>query len=279
MNNIDNVTLFKVGVRPALREYLLQVWQQRVFVYVLARSRIQAKHQANRLGYLWLILTPLVDAAVYGTVFGMLMGSNKPDNFVQFLLAGVFVFRVFTDCVSTGARSIINSQALVQSLSFPRAVLPLAIALEHFINFIPVLFVLIVLNLLLDGWPSINILWLLPVLSLYALFCTGVVFICARFATHFNDITQIIPFANRFMRYFSGVFYNPLVFIGHIPWLIALFVANPVYAFMELTRWTLIQGYVVSPTVVLSAIAWGLGVFILGFIYFWAGEERYGRVD
>lgn len=276
---VPGYCLAKVGVRPSLPSYLQQLWQQRVFVYVLARSRIQAKHQTNRLGYLWLVLTPLIDAAVYGTVFGMLMGANKPDNFIQFLLVGVFVFRVFTDCVSTGARSIINSQALVQSLSFPRAVLPLAVALEHFINFIPVLGVLLVLNLVLGGWPGAGLLWLLPILGLYALFCTGVVFVCARVATHFRDITQIIPFANRFMRYFSGVFYNPLTFVGHMPWLVALFVANPVYAFMELARWALISGYAVSTSIVVSAVAWALGAFVLGGIYFWAGEERYGRVD
>src|SRR5690606_13728528 len=124
----------KVGTRPALSSYIQQVWQRRTVVYVLAQSRIQAKHQANRLGYLWLILTPLIDAAVYGTVFGMLQGANRPDHFVQFLIIGVFFFRVHTDCVSTGARSIINNQSLVQSLSFPRVVLPLATALEHFIN-------------------------------------------------------------------------------------------------------------------------------------------------
>lgn len=279
MDKQETTTLPKVGMRPPISGYIKQVWQQRVFAYVLARSRIQAKHQTNRLGYLWLVLTPLIDAAVYGTVFGMLQGANRPDHFIQFLIIGVFMFRVFTDCVSTGARSIINSQALVQTLSFPRIVLPLAVALEHFINFAPVLVVMLLLNMVMGAMPTLQWLWLIPVLALYALFNTGVTFIFARIATHFRDITQIIPFANRFMRYFSGVFYHPAVFVGHMPVVMALFVLNPVYDFMELARWALIPDYVITQAVVVSGIVWALATFVLGGMFFWAAEERYGRVD
>lgn len=279
MESSTPTPLPKVGVRPSLVNYLTQVWQRRAFIYVLAQSRIQARHQANHFGYLWLVLTPLIDAAVYGTVFGMLQGEHRPEHFVQFLIVGVFLFRVYTDCVSTGARSIINSQSLVQSLSFPRMVLPLATALEHFINFIPALIVMLVLNIALGATPTLGWLWLIPVLLLFALFNTGVVCIFARIATHFRDITQIIPFANRFMRYFSGVFYNPIVFVGHMPIVMAFFTFNPVYEFMELARAVLIPGYEVSRVVIVSAIIWSLGSFILGGIFFWLAEERYGRVD
>src|SRR5690625_181259 len=182
----------KVGVRPSLVNYLAQVWQRRSFIYVLAQSRIQPRHQANRLGYLWLVLTPLIDAAVYGTVFGMLQGDHRPEHFVQFLIVGVFLFRVYTDCVSTGARSIINSQSLVQSLSFPRVVLPLATALEHFMNFIPALVVMLLLNILLGSMPSLQWLWLIPVLLLSALFSSVAVCIFVRAATPLRDVTLII---------------------------------------------------------------------------------------
>lgn len=275
----DPVILAKVGSRQKLPSYLKKAWKQKNFAYVMARSRIQAKNQSNRLGYFWLVLTPLIDAAVYGTVFGMLMGGNRPDNFVQFLIIGIFLFRVFTDCVSQGARSIINSQALVQTLSFPRIVLPLAVALESFMNFIPVLLVMLVLNIAMGAMPTFKWLWIVPILLLYALFNTGVVFVVARIATHFRDITQIIPFMNRIMRYFSGVFYHPAVFVGHLPLVMALFVLNPVFDFMELARWALIPDYAISQAVVISGVVWAFATFVLGGIFFWAAEERYGRVD
>lgn len=276
---MGKIELKRVGVRPRYLNYLFSLYFSRVFIFTLAYAKVEAKNNTSRFGYLWLILTPLIDAAVYGTVFGMLQGPNRPEHFIQFLIIGVFLFRVFTDCVSAGARSIINSQALVQSLSFPRAVLPLAVALEQFINFIPVLIVMLLVNFVLEGGATLNWLWLIPVLILYGMFCIGVVLICARVAIHFRDITQIIPFANRFMRYFSGVFYSPVVFVGSLPIVMALFTLNPVYAFMELARWALISGYNISNEIVISGIVWAGITFIFGSIYFWAAEERYGRVD
>ena len=101
----------------------------------------------------------------------------------------------------------------------------------------------------------------------------------ARVAVHFRDIGQIIPFFNRFMRYFSGVFYSPVKFFGNMPFVMAFFTFNPVYDYMEMARAALIPGYQVSMLVVWSGIAWSVGCFLIGCLFFWAAEERYGRTD
>lgn len=269
--------LGRVGERPSLGRYLKEVWLRRVFITTLARSRMQAKNQQNRFGMAWLIMTPLLDALVYGTVFGMLQGDKRPEYFILFLLIGIFFFRFFSDCVSTGARSVINNQALVQTLSFPRMVLPLAIVVEHFLNFLPVLIVLLLISLPLGATPTLNWFYLLPVVLLTVMFNTGVVLFVARVAVHFRDIGQIIPFVNRFMRYFSGVFFSPAAFVGSMPLVMALFILNPVYALLELARYALIPNYEVGLPLVISAVMWSVGGFIIGSLFFWSAEEKYGR--
>lgn len=269
--------LTRVGERPSLGRYIKEVWRRRVFVTTLARSRMQAKNQQNRFGMAWLIMTPLLDALVYGTVFGLLQGDKRPEHFILFLLIGIFFFRFFSDCVSTGARSVINNQALVQTLSFPRMVLPLAIVVEHFLNFLPVLAILLLFSIPLGAEFSLKWFYLLPVVVLTVMFNTGVVLFFARVAVHFRDISQIIPFINRVMRYFSGVFFSPLAFVGSMPLVMAFFTLNPVYALLELARYALIPNYEVSVAIVISALVWSIGGFIAGSLFFWAAEEKYGR--
>lgn len=269
--------LSRVGQRPSLARYVKEVWRRRVFVTTLARSRIQAKNQQNRFGMAWLIMTPLLDALVYGTVFGLLQGDKRPEHFILFLLIGIFFFRFFSDCVSTGARSVINNQALVQTLSFPRMVLPLAIVVEHFLNFLPVLAILLLFSVPLGAEFSLKWFYLLPVVVLTVMFNTGVVLFFARVAVHFRDINQIIPFVNRVMRYFSGVFFSPLAFVGSMPLVMAFFTLNPVYALLELARYALIPNYEVSIAIVISALVWSIGGFIAGSLFFWVAEEKYGR--
>lgn len=269
--------LKRVGARPNLARYIKEVWRRRVFITTLARSRMQAKNQQNRFGMAWLIMTPLLDALVYGTVFGLLQGDKRPEHFILFLLIGIFFFRFFSDCVSTGARSVINNQALVQTLSFPRMVLPLAIVVEHFLNFLPVLAILLLFSIPLGAEFSLKWFYLLPVVVLTVMFNTGVVLFFARVAVHFRDISQIIPFINRVMRYFSGVFFSPLAFVGSMPLVMAFFTLNPVYALLELARYALIPNYEVSVAIVISALVWSIGGFIAGSLFFWAAEEKYGR--
>lgn len=271
--------LKRVGARPDMGRYLRQVWERRTFIFMLARSRIQARNQQNRLGFAWLIITPLIDALVYGTVFGLLQGDKRPDHFILFLLIGIFLFRLFSDCVSTGARAVINNQALVQTLSFPRMVLPLAVVTEHVLNFLPVLAVLLLLSIPLGAVPSQHWLLLVPIVLLYILFNIGVVLIMARIAVSFRDIGQMIPFSNRFMRYFSGVFYDPAVFLAAMPAAMFLFTINPVYNFLEFTRYALIPGYQLDGAMVISGLVWTIAVVVLGGLFFWRSEEHYGRIS
>ncbi len=73
--------LHRVGARPGLVSYLKQAWARRDFAYELARSRIQASNQQNRLGMLWVVLRPTLNALMYGAIFGILQGGNKPADF------------------------------------------------------------------------------------------------------------------------------------------------------------------------------------------------------
>lgn len=257
----------------------MKVWIMRMFATTLARSRIQAQNQRNKLGFVWLILTPLLDAAVYGTVFGILQGGKRPDHFIQFLVIGIFFFRFFSACISKGATAIIGNRSLVQSLSFPRMVLPLATLLEELFNFLPMLVVLLLITLGMGVMPSWRWLLLVPVVGLAALFGMAVVLFCARVAVHFRDVTQLVPFTNRLMRYFSGVFYSPATFVGGFPIIMALFSFNPVYDYMEMARYALIPGYEVGADIIWSGLGWAVLGVVAAAVFFWRAEERYGRVD
>lgn len=273
--------LKRVGARSPLGEYAKQVWQRRDFAYTLARSRIRAQNQANRFGMAWVVITPLLDAAVYGIVFGFVLGANKPDNFLQYLITGIFFFRFFSGCLSDGTKSITNNQNLVQSLSFPRMVLPLATAIEHLLNFMPMVALMIVINVLFGSVPSWSWFYLIPAVVMAAVFNAGLVMFVARVTVHFRDLSQVIPFVNRFARYFSGVLYGPERFIPSVipAGFIFFFTLNPLYDYMQIARGALVPGYDVDMTTLLVGAAWAIVSFVGGGLYFWAAEERYGRTD
>ena len=131
--------LFEVGRRPPFGAYLREAWRRRTFAFTLAGYRLIGGLLRNRLGILWIVLKPVLTAAIYGTIFGFVLSSSaKPADFVPYILTGVFVFEFFTGSFGGGAKAVTGNAKLVQSLGFPRILLPFSVVAEQAMRMIPV---------------------------------------------------------------------------------------------------------------------------------------------
>ena len=81
------------GTRPTFGAYLANLWRFRAFIAAYANGRLIASFGTARLGRLWQVLTPLINAAVYYLIFGVILDTRRDvDNFIAYLCAGLFVF-------------------------------------------------------------------------------------------------------------------------------------------------------------------------------------------
>lgn len=270
--------LKRVGARPRFWQYLGEVWQRREFVVALARFRLRAGLEGNRLGVLWLVLQPALNALVYGTIFYFIQRGTDPIEFAALVVIGVFLFQFFSRSMTQGAKSITGNQSLVQSLAFPRITLPIAEVLEEFISLLPSMALLMVVLPILGYWPSVSWLLMVPLLLLFALFNAGVAMFTARLTVHVRDLTQLLPFVSRILFYSSGVLFDVSRIFDRYPAIIALYDFHPVYQVLEMARQALMGGREnYNPMYWWYFTAWSLVVFIAGLLFFWVAEERYGR--
>lgn len=274
----------RLGGRPPLGVYLSKLWERRWFMVELARSRFRSANEADRLGAAWIVLLPLINAAVYGLVFGFLLPSgSRPKNFVPFLVIGVFIFQFFSACLADGAKSILANRGLVRTLHFPRALLPMASVLQQVFALVPMVAVMCGIVLAFGEPPNLRWLRLFPALVLLVLFCTGVSFFAARMTIHIRDIAQLIPFVTRIIFYVSGIFFSIGKTFEKHPTLAKVLEANPVHVYITLVRDALLSKDRAVPGVAADArtwqygIAWALVLFVLGFLFCWRAEELYGR--
>lgn len=273
--------LTKVGGRPSLPSYLVAVWRRREFIYSLARFRIEAENQRNRLGMLWVVLKPLLEAGVYGLIFGLLIGRDGIEHFVEFLIIGVFMFQFFAQTFTAGAKSITSNTALVQSLSFPRMSLPLALVVQRLLQFVPMVAILLGIVLVFGSPPSWQWLLMVPLVGLFFIFNCGVTLITARLTVHFRDLSQLLPFITRLLFYTSGIFFSIEDRLEHHPTLAKIADFQPIHEFMTLGRSILLTGpsYEIRTELWLYATIWSFTIFAVGVVFFWAAEERYGRTN
>lgn len=275
----DDAVLRPVGEQLSLPRYLHETWRKRSLVSAMALTTLRSANSLDRLGSAWLVLTPLLLAAVYYLAFGLLLGTGRGiENFVGFLIVGVFLFQYGARVVTEGAKAVVSGRRLIRAFSFPRLVLPLAVALRLLVGFFPA--VVVMLGIAALTVPAEDITWrwvlLAPVVALLSAFCLGVVLVVARVAAQVHDVVNVLPFVVRGWLYFSGVFYAVERFAEN-PTAKAVLEANPVHVYLTLARDVVL--YARTPTAGEwgAGLAWALGAVLLGLVVFWRGEESYGR--
>ncbi|MFI9251342.1 ABC transporter permease [Streptomyces sp. NPDC053069] len=272
------------GARPSLPEYVRQLWARRHFITAFATAKLTAQYSQAKLGQVWQVMTPLLNAAVYYFIFGVLLGTKQhvPD-YVPFLVTGVFIWTFTQSSIMAGTRAISGNLGLVRALHFPRAALPISFCLQQLQQLLFSMAALIVI-LLCFGVP-VAASWVLaiPVLVLQFVFNTGVSLIMARMGAKTPDIAQLMPFVLRTWMYVSGVMWSidKLTKKDHLPHIVTVLLeTNPAAVYIDLMRFALIDSFhahQLPPHVWAAATGWALLAGIGGFIYFWKAEERYGR--
>jgi teichoic acid transport system permease protein len=269
----------RAGARPPFGQYLRDLWARRHFIFSYTRAVNAVTYSKSILGQLWQVLTPLLNAAVYYLIFGVLLHTRRgTHNFIAFIVVGVFIFTFMSRAFITGSRSVTNNMGIIRALHFPRASLPLSTTA---IAFQQLLFsMLVAIPVVIFTGEPIRRTWvlLIPVLICQFFFTLGVSLIIARISAQLPDTQQLLPFVIRTWFYLSGMFFSIAVFTrGHSTWVRYVLELNPGAIYPELGREALLTQQHTYSYAWLGAIGWAVATFVFGLFFFWVAEERYGR--
>ena len=276
---VDGTGLGRVGARPGLGRYVASLWDYRSFILFDSRSRIAGATSTNALGRIWMVLNPILDGGAYFLVFGLLLQTGRGiENFMAYLIVGVFLFRYTSQAITNGSRSISSNLSIVRAFQFPRATLPIAANLRELLLFVPTLAVMVVLILAIPPLEDITWRWLLllPLLALQTLFNLGLSLLLARVVARWADVANLISFGTRIWLYLSAVFFSVERF-EHIPPLVTAMHLNPMYCVLDIARQSLLYGTDADPLRWIVLIAWTVALLVLGTLVFWDAEESYGE--
>ncbi|WP_103529593.1 ABC transporter permease [Streptomyces sp. SM12] len=275
------------GARPSLPQYVRQLWGRRHFILAFSQAKLTAQYSQAKMGQIWQVLTPLLNAFVYFLIFGLLLqgrGGMNNAEYVPFLVIGVFLFTFTQQSVMSGVKAIPGNLGLVRALHFPRASLPLSFVLQQLQQLLYSTVVILVVLIGFGHYPGWTWLLVIPALALQLVFNSGLALVFARWGAAVPDLAQLMPFVLRTVMYASGVLF-PIQMVAEKAeapgWLADIMLLNPISVFMELVRHATITDGPhhgdLSGYFWLIAAGYALLVFVGGFLYFWKAEERYGR--
>ncbi|HXL96618.1 MAG TPA: ABC transporter permease [Streptosporangiaceae bacterium] len=227
------------AARPSPVAYAGLLWSRRHFIMGFATARNVAMYTEARLGQLWQVLTPLLNAAVYYLIFGLILDTAKGvPNFIPFLITGIFVWNFTQRTFITTSRVMPDSLPLIRALPFPRACLPIGYVIIE-LQQLAMSLVILTAIVLGTGQP-LTWYWLLaiPALALQSVFNVGMGLFLARLGAGADDFSQLMPFLVRTWMYTSGVMFSieTISTLKNHPTIIYLLQINPAAVYISLMR-------------------------------------------
>lgn len=250
--------------------YLRELWAHRYLVYILAWRNVKVLYRQTLIGVVWVLLRPLlmllILTFVFGRVGGLAEGSTTP--YILVVLAGLLPWQAFSQALQGATGSLVESEALITKVWFPRMALPLSAVLSSLVDTALTFVLLIVWMLVLGHWPGWGILGLGLLFPGLLLLSAGLGLWLGGLNVRYRDFRYALPFLLQVGLYISPVGFRTVA----VPeaWQ-AVFRLNPLVGYLEGFRWCLLddEGPLFTP-----ALWYSLGVSVLLFLLGWLSFRR-----
>ena len=252
---------------------LRELWDYRELLYFFVWRDLKVRYKQTILGFIWVILQPLMPMLIFSVFFGLLVrvpSDNIP--YPVFTYAALLPWQLFAHTFYASSQSLVNNQGLVTKVYFPRLLVPLSVILGSLIDF------LIALPLLIGMmyYYGIPLTWAALALPLFLLLTllTALALGLWSSALHvqYRDVHHIINFSTQFLMFATPIFYPASLVPDQ--WRL-LYGLNPMVGVVEGFRWALLgQGQPFDPSNLIS-----LPIVILllfgGLLYFSRVEKTF----
>ena len=225
-----------------------------------------------------MVIQPIMSALAYFAIFGVILQSSRGiENFLGYLLIGVFFFGFTRGVITTCSGSVKANQSMIKAFTFPRASIPISVVVKEIMNFVPSVVVMMLMILVLPPFEVLTwrVVYVIPAFVLQVMFSLGIGFVAARLCHIIPDLTHLISILTRFWLYASGIFFSIDRYVTQEV-MSAVMKANPMYGYLMLVRNSLLYGVDTPLWMWLNCTGWALLFFVFGFLFFYQGESTYG---
>jgi lipopolysaccharide transport system permease protein len=264
----------RAAQRRSLPANLASIFAYRELIRNLVLKDLTLKYRGSMLGFLWSLINPVAMVAVYTLAFKYILAIQQP-GFSVFILLGVLAWSFFGNSAVMSTGALVEGSALLKSVRFPRAVLPLATVLFNLVQYLLTICTLLPLMFLVYRVPPVGPVLLFPwFLALQVLFTTGLALVLSAATTYFRDVRHFVDIALSLLFWTTPIVY-PLSQVP--PGLRPVILMSPMSPFVVAYQHIFYYGDWPDSTVWIGAVVYGFGTFIAGAWWFLSLEDRLGE--
>jgi lipopolysaccharide transport system permease protein len=196
------------------------------------------------MGFLWNVISPLVQILIYSVVFTQLMEVkmsyvNVNFAFPIYLCSGLLPWIAFSECMQRGTNAFIENSAYLKKLPIPEVLFVAKVALSAFYSLIISMVLLFLFAIVTGNFPYWSWFIVLFYLLLLMIFAFSISLILASLNVFFRDIGQMLNIVLQ-----AWMWATPIVYIIDIlpEYLKPMVQFNPIYYFISPIRKSVLEG-------------------------------------
>ena len=210
---------------------LKEIFGRREMLDLMIRRDLKARYKDSSLGFMWSLVRPLTQLAIYYVVLGQFLGAARgiPD-FAIYVFTGLTAYTLFSEIVLGGAGSIVNNSGLVKKIYLPREIFPLASVGSALFNFGIQLAILLLATLVFGVFPwHAEILYFFPGLALLLVYGAGLALVLSAANVFLRDIQYLSEVVVMLLMWASPIVYSWTMVKENVsPLVLEIYTNNPI---------------------------------------------------
>lgn len=269
----DNPEVYDSAKRKflALNE-LTEAYKYRELILQLTRRDILTRYKRSALGMAWTMLNPLGMMLVLSFAFSHLLRFQVEGNYSLYILSGLITWNFLSQTTTACLNSLVWGGQLFQRIYMPKSVFAFSSILTGLINWVFALIPLILITLVVNKSLSWTILTAPFSMLLLSLFALGVGLIISALGIFFYDVVEMYQLGLLAWMYLTPIIYPAQVIPPNWQWVIKL---NPMTWFVQLFRDAVFYNRLPLWGEVWPALAWSIGVLVIGWIFFASRSKEF----
>ncbi len=260
---------------------LAEVIRRWELVRALIIRDLKVRYRNSVLGFLWSLVTPLLQMVILTFVVKFAMDVKIPNLSVK-ILCGLIAWTFFENGILDSCDCILNNRDLVKKVYFPRAALPLSVVVGNLIHFALSALVLLIWLAAIGCYPNRLFVFIIPLMIIQTLLLMGLGMIVASLHTFYRDIKFVLQALLRVFFFATPVMYPVALlhdkFGRFSAALERLYMYNPMATIIESYRMALLEHQVPDMSLLLPIAAISLLLFIIGYQVFLRHEWQFPEV-
>lgn len=272
---------YSVVIRPKKR--LKIDWQElkdyRELFFYFAWRDVKVRYKQTAIGAAWAILQPFIQMVVFTLFFNKVAGiqaGTKEVPYALFSFLGLLFWNYFSQALQRSASSLVDNQAVVTKVYFPRIIPPISSTVVSLIDFGFATLVFAGLMIYFRFPPtSLGLLLVFPAIIITFLASSGFGLFLSALNVKYRDVKQVLPFLIQ-----TGLFLTPVIYpVSSIParfqWLLYL---NPMTGVINAMRASFLGDSVINWSLTGLSVGVSLLLFAGGLYYFKGREKEFADI-